>query len=82
MKDVNKGEAQKKKETSRKPLGFKLFKQTLGREERTKGGKEGRVGGRKGGQKEGKKGGRQGGISYSITKLIMKKKRHKILKKQ
>jgi len=33
---------QKKKEISRKPLGFKLFKQALGREERRKGGKEGR----------------------------------------
>ena len=43
MKDVNKGETQtKKKEISRKPLGFKLFKQALGREERRKGGKEGR----------------------------------------
>ena len=44
MKDVNKGETQKKKkkEISRKPLGFKLFKQALGREERRTGGKEGR----------------------------------------
>ena len=33
-------------------------------------------------RKERKKGGGQGGISYSITKLIMKKRRQKILKKQ
>ena len=75
MKDVNKGETQtKKKRNIKKTLGIQVIQTSF----RQRGKKKGR----EGGKVKRKKGGRQGGISYSITKLIMKKRRQKILKKQ